>query len=78
MTSKEDRENDIFAAHMSVITGRPTFYCMLCKEFYYGYGNNAQPVANGRCCDECNATKVIPACLAQLEGVNRGNHNETK
>jgi len=74
MVSKEDRENDILAAYMSVRTGRQTFYCMLCKEFYYGYGNNARPVANGRCCDECNATKVIPARLAQLEGVNRGNH----
>lgn len=61
MKITEDQENDIFAAHVSVLTGRPTFYCMLCKEFFYGYGNNAQPVANGRCCDECNATKVIPA-----------------
>ena len=69
-----DQENDIFAAHMSVLTGRPTFYCQICKEFYYGYGNNAQPVANGRCCDDCNAMRVIPARLAQLEGVNRGNH----
>ena len=24
-------------------------------------GNNAEPVNNGRCCDLCNETKVIPA-----------------
>jgi len=23
-------------------------------------GHNAQPVADGRCCTECNITKVIP------------------
>jgi hypothetical protein len=31
-------------------------------------GNNAQPLKDGRCCDECNETKVIPErinCLRQ-------------
>jgi hypothetical protein len=35
--------------------------CCLCKVNIKGYGNNAQPLKNGRCCDECNITKVIPA-----------------
>lgn len=26
-------------------------------------GHNAEPVNNGRCCDVCNATVVIPARL---------------
>ena len=30
-------------------------------------GHNAEPiVANGRCCSNCNATKVIPARLAEI------------
>lgn len=29
-------------------------------------GNNAEPVANGRCCDECNDNFVIPARLQEF------------
>lgn len=41
--------------------------CCLCgKEIeveFTGWsdGNNAQPLADGRCCNDCNTTKVIPA-----------------
>ena len=36
--------------------------CAICNEVYEGYGNNPYPVCeNGRCCDSCNSTKVIPA-----------------
>ncbi len=28
-------------------------------------GNNAVPVVNGRCCDRCNSTVVIPARLGR-------------
>lgn len=28
-------------------------------------GNNAQPVHEGRCCDDCNAMVVIPARVRQ-------------
>lgn len=34
--------------------------CSICGEEYEGYGNNAQPVNNGQCCDECNSNVVIP------------------
>ena len=30
-------------------------------------GNNAQPINNGRCCDECNTYKVIPVRLMNLK-----------
>ena len=41
--------------------------CVLCKDTIYGFGNNPDPVAKaGVCCDACNATKVIPARIAQL------------
>lgn len=40
--------------------------CSLCGETYTHYGNNPEPLGSysERCCDDCNATKVIPARLA--------------
>lgn len=29
-------------------------------------GHNAQPVSDGRCCSNCNATVVIPARLQEV------------
>lgn len=40
--------------------------CCLCKEKYKGYGNNAEPLMKGRCCNRCNILKVIPARLEEL------------
>jgi hypothetical protein len=43
--------------------------CSICdkaipvKEGGWSEGNNAQPINDGRCCDECNANVVIPARL---------------
>lgn len=34
--------------------------CSICGKGYAGYGNNAEPVNNGRCCDNCNTYIVIP------------------
>ena len=34
--------------------------CCICGKEYTGYGNNAEPVCSGRCCDECNTKVVIP------------------
>lgn len=42
--------------------------CCICGKEIEGYGNNAQPVADGQCCDECNMDKVIPARIAALAG----------
>mgnify|MGYP003660913656 FL=1 len=41
--------------------------CKICKCEYEGYGNNAEPVNHGRCCDTCNITKVIPARLKLIQ-----------
>ena len=44
------------------------FVCCLCaKIFAKGYfGNNANPVFDGRCCDACNAKFVIPARILEM------------
>jgi len=34
--------------------------CSICGKEYSGYGNNAQPINDGRCCDVCNILTVIP------------------
>ena len=40
--------------------------CCICGEEYEGYGNNAEPYKEGRCCDKCNMKFVIPYRLSQL------------
>ena len=40
--------------------------CVICHKPFEGYGNNAEPVAEGRCCDECNAKVVIPARIEEI------------
>ena len=39
--------------------------CSICGKPYTGYGNNADPVNKGRCCDTCNETVVIPERIKQ-------------
>lgn len=33
--------------------------CILCKRSYEGFGNNAEPLAKGRCCDNCNIKVIL-------------------
>ena len=40
--------------------------CVICHKPFEGYGNNAEPVAEGRCCDECNTKVVIPARIEEM------------
>lgn len=46
--------------------------CVICNNDFNGYGNNAQPLKDGLCCDKCNANKVIPARIFELRGVKNG------
>ena len=45
--------------------------CSICKKEIvkepngWDSGNNAWPINDGRCCNDCNLTKVIPARLAR-------------
>ena len=34
--------------------------CCICNQIYHGWGINAQPVRNGRCCDDCYRIYVMP------------------
>lgn len=46
--------------------------CCLCGEKIekelsgWDEGHNAEPLRKGRCCEDCNATKVIPIRLMEL------------
>jgi hypothetical protein len=48
--------------------------CVLCENEIipdaagWGMGNNAQPLADGRCCDDCAKGAVLPARLARIVG----------
>ena len=47
--------------------------CSICKEEYTWYGNNAQLVAEGKCCDDCNINIVIPIRIIKGKGKENGN-----
>jgi hypothetical protein len=43
------------------------FTCSICGKSALGWGNNPQPVRENfddRCCDDCDATIVIPTRIA--------------
>lgn len=40
--------------------------CSICGKEFDGFGNNAEPVNDGICCDKCNNDIVIPRRMADL------------
>ena len=42
--------------------------CCFCGVDYGRYGNNAQPLFDGRCCNDCNTELVIPARISMMFG----------
>jgi hypothetical protein len=40
--------------------------CSICQLPFTEWGNNAQPINDGRCCDSCNTRAVIPARLNMI------------
>ena len=38
--------------------------CCICGKPYNNHGNNARPLMDGRCCDECDSKYVIPYRIA--------------
>lgn len=43
--------------------------CSICHGKYDGFGNNAQPINEGRCCNECNEKVVVPIRI--LRAINK-------
>ena len=43
--------------------------CIFCKVEIEGYGNNAEPVRKGKCCDDCNLKIIIPVRLNELQNL---------
>jgi hypothetical protein len=42
--------------------------CSICDDVIEDeFGNNAEPINSGRCCDDCNWSLVIPARVGQLD-----------
>ena len=41
--------------------------CSICNDEFEGFGNNAEPINSGQCCDDCNWSLVIPARLDMLD-----------
>lgn len=37
--------------------------CSICGKKFTEYGNNAQPINDGICCDKCNYSVVVPKRL---------------
>lgn len=49
-----------------------TLICCLCGVELHGYGHNAEPVAKGRCCFDCNYKIVVIKRLDNLvNGLDR-------
>jgi hypothetical protein len=46
----------------------PLERCCLCGCALVDFGHNPRPLAEGRCCTECNGAKVIPARIAPVYG----------
>lgn len=47
--------------------------CVICGKVFTGYGNNADPIADGECCDKCNSDVVVPARIEQLRRARENN-----
>lgn len=42
--------------------------CSICQRRYEGHGNNAWPITDARCCDDCDH-QVVAVRLLQAQGV---------
>ena len=65
---KEKKNRDDIAKWVmrKLDAGKEIECCCLCDEMVEGFGNNPEPICEGgRCCDKCNAEKVIPARLLE-------------
>jgi len=57
------------------IENSPDYICSICGKQCFGYGNNPEPLATGKCCDECNKT-VIAQRITNLQAVEHSQTND--
>ena len=68
---KEDKTARLFAMRWKDrAPKRPLYWRGILEE-----GHNADPLSEGRCCDTCNITKVIPARIKNI--ISRDNNDKT-
>jgi hypothetical protein len=53
----------------------PVQVCSICGGPIVGFGNNAQPVNDGLCCDRCHERVVVPALLGLRTGLVPNSRN---
>ena len=46
------------------------FECCICGELTNGFGNNAQPIKEGRCCDDCDERVIVE----RIKKIQQNNH----
>ena len=74
MPSAIKRQNKPFLIELGLSMEVDKMKCCLCKKeiekkytpegkMYWDNGNDAQPLKDGRCCDNCDETRVIPERL---------------
>lgn len=54
------------------------FICSICQVECEGFGNNAEPVNDGRCCTDCDNGVVIPARIRIVLRAKRKSEVEGK
>ncbi len=71
---------DIFVAGSSEGSerdGEEIWECVICNNYFSGFGNNPDPIKDdGDCCDACNTNQVIPARMSELFEEQQRNFTE--
>jgi len=52
--------------------------CSICQRVFTEFGNNAEPVNDGRCCDRCDWEVVIPARQRQMARDDRKRREQSE
>lgn len=75
-----------FLLNKEVVKKPKKLLCCICKKVIkkdknnWEYGNNAEPIKKGRCCDFCNSNIVIPTRIYKIYNscLNNKKINEDK
>ncbi len=69
MRRQRRKEAGVRASDQAKFERKPIehYVCSICFLEHWGFGNNAEPINNGRCCNACNGL-VITARLRQMGG----------